>query len=151
MNKFRFTASIVKQGARCWIALPEEAAQLWGEQPPHYLEGVIAGRPFRGRTERHNEQVILPVGATWLRDNGVQPSQEVACELRLESPLLEELAPDIRDAIQADPQAQAFFESIAPFYRKKYLRWIEGARTPATRAQRIAETVECLSKERLER
>jgi hypothetical protein len=146
----RFDGSVIKQGTRCWIELPEAAAQLLGE-PPHYLEGVVAGRSFRGRTELHDKRIILPIGATWLRDNGVQPSQEVACELQLESPLLEELSADIRDAIQTDPQAQAFFESIAPFYRKKYLRWIEGARTPAIRAQRIAEMVECLTNKRLER
>jgi len=147
----RFTASLVKQGARCWIVLPDEAAQLWGERAHHYLAGEIAGRPFRGRTEQHNHQMILPVGAAWLRDSGIQPAQEVACELCLESPLLEELSDEIREAIQADPQAQAFFEGLAPFYRKNYLRWIESARTPVTRARRIAEMVTCLREGRMQR
>jgi uncharacterized protein YdeI (YjbR/CyaY-like superfamily) len=95
--------------------------------------------------------MILPVGAAWLRDSGIQPAQEVACELCLESPLLEELSDEIREAIQADPQAQAFFEGLAPFYRKNYLRWIESARTPVTRARRIAEMVTCLREGRMQR
>jgi len=64
---------------------------------------------------------------------------------------VEELADDIRTAIQADLQAQRFFEDLAPFYRKSYLRWIESARTPATRARRIAETVQSLREGRMQR
>lgn len=153
MNDYtlRFTTSVVKQGSRCWVVMPDDLPQRWGEKPHYYLTGEIAGRPFRGRTEQQKGAVVLPLGATWLKDNGVEPNQRVECHLRLESPLLDELAADIREAIQADPDAQAFFESIAPFYRKGYLRWIESARTPATRSKRIAETVQCLRKGQLQR
>lgn len=147
----RFTTSLVQQGSRCWIVLPDEIEQLWGERTHYYLAGELAGRPFRGRAERKHHQIILPVGAAWLRDNGIQPAQEFPCELYLESPLVEELADDIRVAIQADLQAQRFFEDLAPFYRKNYLRWIESARTPATRARRIAETVQSLREGRMQR
>jgi len=147
----RFTTSLVKHGSRYWIVLPDETTQLWGERLHYYLAGELAGRPFRGRAERQHSEIILPVGAAWLRDNGVQPMHEFTCALQLESPVLEELADDIREAIQADQQAQRFFEDIAPFYRKNYLRWIESARTPATRARRIAETVQSLREGRMQR
>ena len=45
------------------------------------------------------------------------------------------LPPDVAEALEAEPDAQAFFESLATFYRKAYLKWIEGAaRRPEIRA-----------------
>ena len=54
------------------------------------------------------------------------------------------VAPDIGDALRAEPEARAFFESVAPFYRNNYIRWIESAKRPETRSARIAEMVKSL-------
>lgn len=147
----QFTTPVVQHGSRCWVVLPDDLPRRWGEKSHYYLTGEIEGHPFRGRAERKDGVFILPLGTTWLKDNGVEPNQHVNCHLRLEGPLVDELTADIREAIQADLDAQAFFESIAPFYRKAYLRWIESARTPATRTNRIAETVQCLRKGQMQR
>jgi hypothetical protein len=43
-------------------------------------------------------------------------------------------------------QAGAFFDSLAQFYRKGYLRWIDATkRRPDVRAERIAEVVRLLN------
>lgn len=42
-----------------------------------------------------------------------------------------------------------FFQSVAPFYRKNFLRWIDQAKRPETRAGRIAEMVKMLEEGRL--
>jgi uncharacterized protein YdeI (YjbR/CyaY-like superfamily) len=48
-------------------------------------------------------------------------------------------------ALDAAPQAAAFFDSLAQFYRRAYLRWIDATkRRPDLRAARIAEMVELL-------
>jgi uncharacterized protein YdeI (YjbR/CyaY-like superfamily) len=57
---------------------------------------------------------------------------------------IETVSPDIAAALTAEPQARAFFESVAPFYRNNYIRWIESAKRPETRSRRIAEMVELL-------
>ena len=49
-------------------------------------------------------------------------------------------------ALEADPAAAAFFDTLAQFYRKAYLRWIDGTtRRPDLRAARIAEVVDLLA------
>lgn len=146
-----FTAQIIRRGSRTFLVLPKEVADRWGEKPHHYVAGTIHARPIRGRTEVQGEQYILPLGATWLRDNDIQAGMNVECVLSLESPVIEELAHDIASAIEAEPQAKAFFEEIAPFYRKNYLRWIEDAKRPETRAKRIAEVVQLLKERRRQR
>lgn len=147
----RFTATVTRQANRTFVTLPKDAADRWGEKPHHYVAGTIGGRTVRGRTEVQSEQYILPLGTTWLRDNDIQAGMSVECVLSLESPLIEELAHDIASAIESEPQARQFFEEIAPFYRKNYLRWIEDAKRPETRAKRIAEVVQLLKERRQQR
>jgi uncharacterized protein YdeI (YjbR/CyaY-like superfamily) len=51
------------------------------------------------------------------------------------------LASDVRATLEAEPEAKAFFESLATFYRNTYIRWIESAKPPATHAAQIAEMI----------
>jgi uncharacterized protein YdeI (YjbR/CyaY-like superfamily) len=46
---------------------------------------------------------------------------------------------DILAALESEPEARAFFESLATFYRNAYVRWIESAKRSETRSARIAE------------
>ena len=57
---------------------------------------------------------------------------------------MDELASDIADALSAEPDARRFFESLATFYRKGFIDWIEAAKRPETRARRITATVHAL-------
>ncbi len=40
---------------------------------------------------------------------------------------------DLREALDSQPQATLFFDSAAPSYRRKVLRWINSAKRPETR------------------
>ena len=64
--------------------------------------------------------------------------------LQPDGPQSEALAADITEALNAAPEAETFFHSVAPFYRKNFLRWIDQAKRPETRAARIAEMVKML-------
>lgn len=49
---------------------------------------------------------------------------------------------DLADALAANPPASANFVGFAASYRRNILRWIKLAKSPATRARRIAETAD---------
>ena len=69
--------------------------------------------------------------------------------VRDEHPPREGLAPDIVKALEADPEAGDFFDALASFYRKAYLRWIDATkRSPDIRAARIAELVQLMKDRR---
>ena len=71
---------------------------------------------------------------------------EVTVELAPEGPQRSDLADDIAAALEASPAAGAFFDTLAQFYRKAYLRWIDAtSRRPDVRAARIAEVVDLLA------
>ena len=61
-----------------------------------------------------------------------------------EGPQADTLAPDILAALENEPEARAFFESLATFYRNGYVRWIASAKRTETRSARIAEMLSLL-------
>lgn len=52
---------------------------------------------------------------------------------------------DLATALAAAPVAQRLFAGFPPGARREYVDWVESAKRPATRAQRIATTVEWVS------
>jgi len=84
------------------------------------------------------------MGAAWRRDCGMEAGSKVDLVLSPEGPQSEGLSPDVSAALDAEPQAKAFFESLATFYRNTYIKWIESAKRPETRTARIKEMLELL-------
>jgi uncharacterized protein YdeI (YjbR/CyaY-like superfamily) len=81
-----------------------------------------------------------------MRHAGIAVGSEVPVELAPEGPQRGDLAEDIAAALEASPAAGAFFDTLAQFYRKAYLRWIDGTtRRPELRAARIAEMIDLLT------
>jgi hypothetical protein len=55
-----------------------------------------------------------------------------------------EVPGDLAVALAGDAQARAEFEALAFSHRKEFVRWVSEAKRDATRAQRVAKTVEML-------
>ena len=117
-----------------------------GSKANHPVGGTIDGRRIRAR--------LLPSGGGWvlilapkrLLGMGVAIGDEVTVELAPEGPQRGDLADDIAAALEANPAAGAFFDTLAQFYRKAYLRWVDAtSRRPDVRAARIAELVDLLA------
>ncbi len=51
------------------------------------------------------------------------------------------IPPDLDSALRQSPSAADFFAAFPPSAKKGILQWIASAKTPATRSQRIEETV----------
>jgi len=150
MGPQRFRAVIAADpGGRAVITIPFDPDRLWGAKANHPVAGTIDGRRFRTRLSPGGRGWVLPVR---LRE-GAAIGDEVAVELAPEGPQRGDLADDIAAALAANPAAGAFFDTLAQFYRKAYLRWIDATtRRPAVRAARIEEVVGLLAagiKERL--
>jgi bacteriocin resistance YdeI/OmpD-like protein len=108
--------------------------------------GAINGKRVRGAVAPGGGGWIFTVSPTWMRDTGVAAGDDVTVELAPEGPLRGDLADDIAAALAASPAAAAFFDTLAQFYRKAYLRYIDATtRRPDLRAARIAEVVDLLA------
>ncbi len=144
MSPQRFTATLVRGKTGAHLEVPFDPDEVWGVRERHYVTGSIAGHPFRGCLDSDWTPCRLPIGPAWLRDNEIPNEAAVEVVLEPDGHQVDSLAPDIAAALREEPQARAFFESVAPFYRNNYIRWIEEARRPETRSARIAEAVRLL-------
>ena len=147
----RFSATITGAGGRTLIELPFDPDEAWGAKERHYVAGTVGGRRIRATLAPTALGAVLPLGPAWLRDNGAAAGDVVDVVLAPEEPLLESQADDVRSALEAEPAAAALFRSVAPFYRKNFLRWIDQAKRAETRSARIVEMVRALAAGRVER
>ena len=145
MTTQRFKTVVAKAGSRTSITIPFNPNEVWGVKQRHHITGSINGCAVRGSLGSDGSQYFLPLGAAWRRDSGVEAGAEVEVVLAPEGPQADALAADILAALESEPEARAFFESLATFYRNGYLRWIEGAKRPETRSARIAEMLGLLN------
>jgi hypothetical protein len=140
----RFESTVVRARTKAYVPVPFDPNDEWGWRIRHYVKGTVGGRSIRGLLRTENDGYVLPLGATWLRDNVIPTSATIDVVLEPDGPQSEALAEDIAQALNASPEAETFFQSVAPFYRKNFLRWIDQAKRPETRAARIAEMVKML-------
>jgi bacteriocin resistance YdeI/OmpD-like protein/uncharacterized protein DUF1905 len=134
----------VRTKTKSYVPVPFDPNEAWPGADRHYVRGTVGGRSIRGLLRIEGEAYVLPLGPAWLRDNSISASATVAVVLEPDGPQSEALAADIVRAFTASPEAETFFQSVAPFYRKNFLRWIDQAKRPETRAARIAEMVTML-------
>jgi Bacteriocin-protection, YdeI or OmpD-Associated/Domain of unknown function (DUF1905) len=144
MTTQAFKSVVRKAGSRVFIALPFNPNNVWGVKQRHYITGTVSGHGVRGSLGSDGTQYFLHLGAAWRRGCGIDAGDHVEVVLSPEGPQSESLSSDIIDALENEPQAKAFFESLATFYRNTYIKWIESAKKPETRTARIKEMVELL-------
>jgi hypothetical protein len=139
-----FKSTITKSGSKTIVMLPFDPNEIWGAKERHHTHGTINGRAIRGTLGVEGERYFIALGDAWRRDNGLEASTEVTVELSPEGPQTGTMAADITGALEDETEAKEFFEALPTFYRKNYVRWIENAKRPETRAARIGKMVELL-------
>jgi hypothetical protein len=147
MGKQQFSVVVdAGPGGSGVIHLPFDPDQVWGAKAEHPVTGTAGGRRLRCRVTRADTGWVMTIQPMWMRDASIAAGQEVTVELEPEGPQRADLAEDIAAALAAEPAAAAFFDTLAQFYRKAYLRWIDATtRRPEVRAQRIDQVVGLLA------
>lgn len=127
------------------VPVPADPDQLWSTKPTHPVNGTINGHFVRGRLSRSGDAWTFALPAMWSRGCDIAGGMMLDVDLGPEGPQRSDLAPDVAAALEASPRAAAFFDTLAQFYTKAYLKWIDStSRRPELRAQRIAEVVQLL-------
>lgn len=150
MDVQRYTATVIEVGrGRVVVPVPFDPDLAFGPKARHHVTGAVNGMRVRGVLEAI-EGVAgghgFVLGAAWRRDCGIRPGDAVEVSLTPEGPQRNDLPADLAAALADNPAAGEFFDSLAQFYRRGYLRWIEATRrSPQRRAERIAETIRLLA------
>ena len=143
-----FTTTLADNGrGGAFVAIPFDPDEVWAVKRRHHVSGTVNGCRIRGVIETGDGPPGFTVGATWLRDfRGGAIGDTVIVVIAPEGPQRDDLDDDVAAALDGNPEAAAFFDSLAQFYRKAYLKWVDGAkRRPEVRAERIAELLRLLT------
>jgi hypothetical protein len=127
------------------IPVPFDPDAVWGAKPLHHVNGSVGPCRVRGKLERTTTGFALRLGAAWVRDAPLRAGDSVKVTLAPEGPQRHALDPDLAASLAAEPEAAAFFDGLAQFYRRAYLTYIEDTRRrPEERRRRIDEVVRLL-------
>jgi hypothetical protein len=131
---------------RARVPVPFDPNSVWGFKREHHVAGTIDGSAVRGTVVPDDTGWSFTLGPAWLRDCPVAPGDDVRVTIWPEGPQRSDLPADFGAALEANPAAAEFFDGLAQFYRKGYLRWIDATkRRPEVRAERIAEVIALLN------
>jgi hypothetical protein len=128
------------------IAVPFDPDEAWGAKARHHVNGTVNGCRVRVTIAPGDSGWAFTLNPARMRDTGIAVGSKVIVELAPEGPQRGDLADDISAALETNPAAAAFFDTLAQFYRRAYLRYIDATtRRPDLRAARIAEVVGLLA------
>jgi len=143
-RRFAVVVAAARPG-KLLVPVPFDPDEVWGAKQRHHIAGTVNGIRVRAVIERAGDGFGFTLGPTSQVSSEVGVGDEVTVEIAPEGPQRDDLAEDIAAALAANADAGAFFDSLAQFYRRGYLRWIDATkRRPEQRAERIAEMVRLL-------
>lgn len=149
-ERFRTTVSVDQRG-RTIVPIPFDPDEVWGSKTRHPVSGSVDGHRMRGVIEKRAAGPVIALGPAWCRIP-LPDGASVEVVLGAEGPQRADLTPDIAQALDAAPDAAAFFDALAQYFRTKWLRWIDSTkRQPDQRPLRIAEMISLLEKGHKER
>jgi hypothetical protein len=115
MSTTRSYSTVVTTGDRnrVIVPVPFDPDVVWGGKPQHRVHGTVNGRNVRASIEALPDGFGIVLGLAWRRDCGIAPGEVVGVILAPEGPQRQDLADDVRAALEAEPDAGAFFDGLA--------------------------------------
>ena len=139
--------STVELGGKTATGIPvpdEVVAGLGGSKRPA-VTITVNGYTYRTTAVRMGGRFLVPLSAEHREAAGLAAGDDVAVEISLDtSPREVTLPEDLAAAM--DGGARTTYDALSYSHRKEWVRWVEEAKKPETRASRIENTVAGLRK-----
>jgi Bacteriocin-protection, YdeI or OmpD-Associated/Domain of unknown function (DUF1905) len=127
---------------------PEVLTQLGAGKRPA-VQVTIGGHTFATTIGSMGGVAKIPVSAAVRTAAGVSAGDTLTVQLELEmTPRTVTVPEDLAAALSNDSPARAFFDGLSYSRQHAYVSWIEQAKKPETRQERVERTAELLSQQR---
>lgn len=114
-----------------------------GKKPP--VRVTINGATYRSTIASRSGQYLVGVSAENRELTGVAAGDEVEVDIELDTePREVEVPPDLAAALDGEPDAKRFFESLTHSQKQGFVQPIEQAKKPETRERRVEKTLAML-------
>lgn len=142
MTTRRFKATIVREGAMCYVPLPFDPAAVFGKvRAP--VKVTINGYTYRSTIAAMGGPPCIPLRKSHREAAGVDGGDSVSVRLEPDTGPREVAPPaDLVTALKAMPSAWEGWQALSYSHQREHVEAIEGAKKPETRARRIARAVD---------
>ncbi len=133
-----------------FVVVPFSVHEVFGTKGRVPVQATLDGYPYQGSItplgDGHHalhvlKQIRKAVDKTIGDTVRVTLSRDVV-ERKMDTPT------DLAAQLATNPQAAAYFAKLAYTHQREFVRWLEGAKKPETRAHRLAQTIELLGQGR---
>lgn len=139
--RFKTTLDSAGKNAAGFRVPPEVVEALGkGKRPPVVV--TINGYSYRNTVAVYGDAFLIGVAQEHRAPAGVTPGDEIEVDLVLDTaPREVELPADFAAALDVDPEAKRFFESLSYSNKRRFTLSIEDAKSDETRKRRIEKSV----------
>jgi len=138
----KFTTTIQGSGNKTGIEVPEHVVEGLGagRRPPVVV--TINGKSYRSSIAAMGGRNMISLSAHNREFTGVSAGETVDVELELDTqPRIVEVPGDLAAAMAAESAAHEFYATLSYSAQRRYVEPLDDAKTPETRARRIAKVV----------
>jgi|SRR5215203_6776691 len=137
--RFRSTVELGGKTAT-GIPVPDDVIEALGSgnRPPVTI--TINGYTYRTTAVRMGGRFFVPLSAENREGAGVAAGQSIGVDIEPDTAPREVTLPDDLAAAM-DDVARAAYDGLSYTHRKEWVRWVEEAKKPETRAIRVEKTV----------
>lgn len=143
MSEQRFRGVIVQTGkTACGIQVPEAVVEGLGggKRPPVVI--TIGDYAYRNTVAPMGGEWWIGVNAEHREASGLGAGDEVDVTLALDTaPREVEVPPELAAALEAAPDAKAFFDGLSYSNKRVFTLSVEGTNNPETRARRVEKAI----------
>src|SRR3954453_14027962 len=125
------------------LRVPDSVVEGLGAGKRPAVQVTVDGYSYRSTVAPMGSGYFVPLAAEHREAAGLAAGQDVDVRLELDTAPRETPLPDDLDAA-LDDDARPFFHSLAASHRKEWVRWVEEAKKPETRATRVEKTAAAL-------
>lgn len=140
----RFRGTLLLSGKTATgFEVPADVVEALGSgKKPAVTATINGGYSYRSSIGSMGGRYMLPVSAEHRAGAGLQPGEEADVDLALDTaPREVTVPPDLLAALDAEPAARAYFDSLSYSNRLRHVLAIDGAKSADTRERRIAKSV----------
>ena len=132
-------------GGGAFVEVPFDVEAAFGKKRVRIVAS-IDGEPYRGSLVRMGGDCHMLLVLKEIRAKiGKQVGDEVDVIVEEDrDPRVVEIPPDFAVALEAEPEARAFFQTLAYTHQREYVKAIEDAKRAETRRSRIEKTMTML-------
>jgi len=142
-QKIRFRAVIEDAGSGgAFVTIPFDVEKTFGKKRVK-IKATIEGEPYRGTLVRMGNPNHMLLVLKEIREKiGKSFGDEVNVELEEDlDPRQVDLPPDLQQALEANPKAQAYFNQLSYTHQREYVLWVTEAKRDQTRLDRVQRTI----------